>query len=429
MDRLVICGKRPLAGTVQVSGAKNAALPCLAAALLTDEPCTLRRVPKVRDVATMCRLLATLGVSISSADDDAERRLEVTETTNCDAGYHLVRQMRASICVLGPLVAQRRKARVALPGGCQIGHRPIDIHLRGLAALGADIRTDRGDVVVEANTLHGAEISLAGPRGATVTGTCNVLAAACRAKGRSVLRHAAREPEVTDFISLLQKMGARISIDDGSTDRVLEVDGVDELSGFDHAVIGDRIEAATWAAIAAVSNGVVDITGFNPTDAVAVSNCLSQMGVDVEVSESGWRTQTVGQLKNCEIHAKPFPAIPTDCQAQLAAVLTQAVGVSVVKDFVFPERFGYLAELARLGADVERTDVSAIVRGPASLVGTEVLASDLRASAALVVAALAAAGETTIRRIYHLDRGYENLEGKLRALGASVRREADDYQF
>lgn len=428
MDRLVIQGKRPLTGSVTVSGAKNAALPCLAASLLSDEQCELHRVPKVRDVTTMQRLLGSLGVSVSQPEESGSScLLNVRDHSPHEASYHLVRQMRASVCVLGPLVAKRRRARVALPGGCQIGHRPIDIHLKGLAALGADIRIERGDVVVEAPALVGTEIDLSGPRGTTVTGTCNLMAAATLAAGRTVLRNAAREPEVIDFVTLLRSMGARV--DFCSETGVAEIVGVESLGGYSHTVIGDRIEAATWAAIAAATHSQLCINGFESEHGAAVCGWLRVTGVPVEESSSGWIIQPSDNLLAQSVSASPYPGIPTDAQAQLTAVLTQANGVSLIKDGVFPERFGYLAELLRLGADVERTSEGAIVRGPRSLVGAEVLASDLRASAALVIAALAAEGETVIRRVYHLDRGYEQLSEKLHQLGASIRREPDTYAF
>lgn len=425
---------------MRVGGAKNSSLPCLAASLLTREPSTLRRVPQVRDVATMLRLLATLGVASETggtvaAGGDTSVQLRPQEDCSPDtqpshAGYHLVRQMRASVCVLGPLVARRKHARVALPGGCQIGHRPIDLHLQGLAALGADIRFEQGDVIVESERLRGADIDLRGSSGVTVTGTINVVAAATLARGKTVIHNAAAEPEVDDVLVLLRSMGARISASEVGTDgRTIEVDGVEELTGFDHAVIGDRIEAATWAAAVAAVGGEIEVNGFDPAHASTLAEWMRGIGVSIADHGHGWRVRRKDDLVARSLVAAPYPAIPTDCQAQLAAALTQADGESVVRDSVFPERFGYLAELARLGADVTRTPEGAVIRGPSGLIGAEVMASDLRASAALIIAGLAAEGTTSVRRIYHLDRGYERLAEKLSALGADVRREPDEYPY
>lgn len=435
MDRLVIQGGKRLSGSVTVSGAKNAVLPALAASLLTDQPCEIRRVPAVRDVTTMTRLLGTLGVSAEQDLEAHSCKLTAMDTRPCEASYHLVRQMRASICVLGPLVARRGKARVALPGGCQIGHRPIDLHLKGLAALGADVRIERGDVVVDSPSgLKGTVIDLAGPQGPTVTGTCNVLSAAVLASGRSILRNVAREPEVVDFMRLLRAMGARIDADWPAG--ILTVDGCSELGGASHEVIGDRIEAATWAAAAAATGSDIRILGIEPNTATATFDWLASLGVGVDVldglhsDETGWAITAFGrELRAADVVAAPYPGIPTDTQAQFAAVLTQANGKSAVNDTVFPDRFGYIGELYRLGADIRRVPTGAIINGPANLIGADVMASDLRASAALVIAALAAEGETVIRRIYHLDRGYETLDAKLTALGAVAHREEDEYRF
>lgn len=378
----------------------------------------------------MGRLLETLGVHTSFPVDTDVCILHAKDEPNSNADYHLVRQMRASICVLGPLVAKRRYARIALPGGCQIGHRPIDIHLRALTELGADVRTERGDVIVEAKSLTGRDISLAGPNGSTVTGTCNLLAAASLANGSTRLRSASREPEVVDFVRLLNQMGARIEPDESVDGHFSwEVEGVSELKGFDHAVIGDRIEAATWASAVGTAGGDISIRGFDPTYATTVSVWLQTVGLTVDTEDDGWRVASKGALISQDITTAPFPGIPTDCQAQLTAVLTQANGTGVVSDHVFPDRFGHISELARLGANVERIPSGAKIVGKAPLVGAEVMASDLRASAALIVAALAADGRTTIRRVYHLDRGYERIEEKLTAIGGRIQREPDDYLF
>ena len=423
MDRLRIRGGRPLRGTVRVGGSKNESLPCMAASLLVGE-LSLANVPEVRDVATMSRLLRTLGVSASQERDGCV--LHRDESQSHVADYDLVRQMRASVCVLGPLLASRGQARVAMPGGCQIGHRPVDVHLRGLSALGADVRLDRGDIVATASRLRGAEVDLAGPRGSSVTGTCNVLAAATAAEGTTVLRNAAVEPEVVRYGRLLQAMGADIT---GIGTPEIRVTGPAELAGTRHRISGDRIELVTLAAAAAATGGEVTIEGVPPGDADAAAEWLRATGVSIEETDGAWRVAAPAGGVSQSIETAPHPGLPTDVQAQLTAWLTQCRGSASVRDAVFPERFGHLAELARLGADVTRTAEGAVVRGRTDLVGTGVLASDLRASAALVIAGLAAAGETTVRRVYHLDRGYERLDRKLHSLGADVVREPDPMPF
>ena len=428
MDRLDIDGGRPLRGHVLISGAKNAALPAMAAALLTTERCRLHRVPHVRDVGTMRQLLATLGVDASPLAGDA-LTLHVRDETNVAADYQMVRRMRASICVLGPLLARRRRARVALPGGCQIGHRPVDVHLRALAELGADIRLERGDIVAEASHLVGRQLSLAGPLGSTVTGTCNVMAAATLAHGRSVLTDAAREPEVADFGRLLTAMGARI---DGLGTDVVTVEGVTELGGYDHTIIADRIEAATLAAAAAIVPGSrLTLGPLAAGDVTAAHEALTQLGHRSTLTADSWTIAHHPAAQACETRfaTAPHPGLPTDWQAQLTAVLSQTPGTHRVVDAVFPERFGSTGELVRMGAAIERTSDGVLVTGPAPLVGCDVLASDLRASAALVLAGLAADGRTRVRRIYHLDRGYEALETKLAAVGAAITRVRDEHAF
>ena len=424
MDRLDIDGGRPLHGTVAVGGSKNAALPAMAAALLTSEPLRLLGVPDVRDVATMRRLLVSLGVVI---DEDDGLTLTASHLAGHAADYQLVRQMRASICVLGPLVARSGRARVALPGGCQIGHRPVDVHLRALAALGVDLRIERGDIVATADSLGGAELSLAGPFGSTATGTCNALAVASLARGRSILRDAAREPEVVDFGRLLAAMGARI---DGLGTGTLIVDGVRSLGPATHRVIPDRIEAATLAMAAAMVDGSdITLTGVPTADVALIDELLRAAGLRTTRHGDRWQVARRGALLPIEATARPYPGLPTDVQAQLTAVLSQADGVSTIADAVFPERFGHLAELTRLGATLTHRDNRATIVGPSRLIGCDVLASDLRASAALVLAGLAAEGTTRVRRIYHLDRGYDRLERTLAALGAETRRVRDEHAF
>ena len=429
MDRLDLIGGQPLRGTVAVGGAKNAALPAMTAALLTDQPVTLAGVPDVGDVRTMGRLLGTLGVGI--ARDADTLTLHTVDRQPHAADYQLVRQMRASICVLGPLLARRGRARVALPGGCQIGHRPVDRHLHALAALGADIRLERGDIVAEASTLRGATIDLSGPHGSTATGTCNALAAATLARGRSVLTGAAREPEVVDFGRLLTRLGGRV---EGLGTGTIEVDGVESLHGTPeaHRIIPDRIEALTLAMAAGMVDGsAITLAGVEASHLTEAAALLTEIGLQQHHDAAGWHVARRGELRPIEATATPYPGLPTDAQAQLTAVLTQADGTSSVADAVFPERFGHVGELVRLGCVITRTARGVVITGPTagSLVGCDVLASDLRASAALVLAGLAAEGPTRVRRIYHLDRGYDHLERKLAALGARIERVRDEHPF
>ncbi|QDU41365.1 UDP-N-acetylglucosamine 1-carboxyvinyltransferase MurA [Maioricimonas rarisocia] len=422
MDMFVVQGGRPLRGRVAVSGAKNAALPIMAAALATDGPTTLHGVPDLVDVRTMAALLQTLGVAVERAEDGS-LQLEVVDKRPAIAEYELVRRMRASVCVLGPLLGRRGRAAVSLPGGCNIGHRPIDLHLRGLEALGADIRIERGYVVARANRLKGASLYLGGACGSTVTGTCNVMAAAVFAKGTTTIEAAACEPEVEDLGRYLNAMGARIS---GLGTPTLRIDGVDRLEGTTHTVIPDRIEAATLMIAAAMTRGEVTLDNVRLDHMTAVVRKLEEIGVKLQPQPEGAvHIDGTGPLRPADCIALPYPAIPTDVQAQLTALLTQAEGISVVTDKVFPDRFMHVSEMARMGARVRREGQSAIIAGGEPLSGASVMASDLRASAALVLAALAARGESVVRRIYHLDRGYERFEERLRMLGADIRRVVD----
>jgi UDP-N-acetylglucosamine 1-carboxyvinyltransferase len=421
MDMFVVRGGRSLSGEAAVGGAKNAALPIMAAAIAASEPLVLKNVPDLVDVRTQAAVLSQLGVDIDW-DGGNTYGLSVADERPCVASYDLVRKMRASICVLGPLVARRGRACVSLPGGCNIGHRPIDLHLKGLAALGAEIRIEQGYVVAEADRLRGAKIDLQGPYGSTVTGTCNVLTAATLARGTTIIESAACEPEVVDLVACLQRMGARI---EGAGTSRLVIHGVDELGGAVHEIVPDRIEAATLLCAGVITGGRVTVRGVVPQHLASVTEQLQRAGAAIDVEDSAITASVNGALRAAEFAALPYPGVPTDIQAQLTAVLTQAEGTSRVTDGVFPERFMHLPELCRLGADIRRDGATAIIRGQSRLTGANVMASDLRASAALVLAALAAAGETFIRRIYHLDRGYERLEHKLRGLGADVSREFD----
>ncbi len=415
MEKFRIRGGRRLRGEVRVSGAKNAALPCLAATLLTPEPVTLTNLPRVRDILTMERVLSVLGESCTPGD--AETVVVAGDGGAFAAPYELVRTMRASVLVLGPLLARRRRARVALPGGCAIGARPVDLHLEALTRLGAELRVEHGDVVAEApDGLRGAEITF--PR-VTVTGTENLLMASVLARGATVLRNAAREPEVEDLGRLLQAMGATI---DGLGTGVLEIEGVASLRGARHAVIADRIEAGTYVIAAALAGDAVRVAGFEPRHIAALLAALDEAGVACGVEADAVVVPPPRPPRAVSLTTAEYPGFATDLQAQFLALMTQADGESVVTEAIFENRFQHVLELKRLGARVEVDGRAARVSGPAPLQGTTVMASDLRASAALVLAGLVASGETVVDRIYHLDRGYQAMEVKLNALGAEIER-------
>jgi UDP-N-acetylglucosamine 1-carboxyvinyltransferase len=429
MDRFNISGPTPLVGRVRASGAKNAALPAVAAALLTDEPVILHRVPKVRDLRTMRRLLDHLGVGSEEREEPeapgGESALVLRRarpTSPGDAPYDLVKTMRASVLVLGPLLARHGFARVSLPGGCAIGVRPIDQHLKGLAALGADVRLAHGYVETRADRLTGTRFRFDLP---TVTGTENLLLAACLARGTTVLDNCAREPEVADLARLLNAMGARIS---GAGGETIVVDGVDELGGATHTVIPDRIEGGTYLIGAALTGGDVLLERASAADLAPLLDKLAEVGVEIEVSREGIRARALpanGLLRARDVDTAPHPGFPTDLQAQYMALMTRAEGTSTIRETVFENRFQHAPELARMGADVAVDGGSARVHGPTALTGAAVMATDLRASACLVLAGVAAEGTTVVDRIYHLDRGYEGMELKLQALGARVARIAE----
>ena len=427
MDMFVIRGGKPLQGRVRVGGAKNAALPMLAASIMADTPVTLHDVPELVDVSTLSQLLGSLGVLVERRDDGS-MQLEVIDESPVVADYELVRRMRASICVLGPLLARRGQACVSLPGGCAIGDRPIDLHLKGLQALGADVRIERGYVMASCSHLKGARVFLGGSFGSTVTGTCNVMAAAALADGVSTIEFAACEPEVVDVGNLLNAMGARI---EGLGTPFLRIEGVPRLQGAEHTVIPDRIEAATFLIAGAVTRGDITVDNVCPEHLSAVFDRLEAVGVPLILKESpdggrcSLRVTAPERLRAAECSALPYPGLPTDVQAQFMALLSLADGISVVTDKVFPDRFMHIPELVRLGARVHHDGPSAIINGVERLSGACVMASDLRASAALVLAAMAADGETVIRRIYHLDRGYQQFEERLNLLGADIRRVND----
>ena len=469
MDMFVIRGGKPLAGRVRVDGAKNSALPIMAAALLADGPTVLHDVPDLVDVRTLAELLQSLGLRVERRADRS-LALEVIDDRPVVAEYELVRKMRASFCVLGPLLARRGRACVSLPGGCNIGDRPIELHLKGLRALGADIRVEKGYVIAEVTRLHGNRIYLGGPFGSTVTGTCNVMSAAVLAEGETIIEAAACEPEVIDLGNMLNAMGANIS---GLGTPFLRIEGVERLTGVEHTVIPDRIEAATLMVAAAITGGSVEIENVRLTHLTAVIEKLREIGVRIELCDTeptpierlnaidallGSLESDVGQVSNLpailpqragwkpapraetdpvirvdgpidvravDATALPYPGLPTDVQAQFMSLLCLAKGISVVTDKVFPDRFMHASELVRLGATIRREGPSAIISGVRQFSGACVMASDLRASAALVLAGLAAEGETVVKRIYHLDRGYEAFERKLNHLGADIRRVED----
>jgi UDP-N-acetylglucosamine 1-carboxyvinyltransferase len=431
MDVFVIEGGRRLEGRARVNGSKNAALPLMAAALLTDEPVRLRDLPALADVRNMRGLLAELGCCrVNEGEAEAGEVYRTVDPSISHARYDIVRTMRASVCVLGPLLARRGTARAAMPGGCAIGERPIDLHLRGLAALGARVSMSRGDVVLEApeGRLRGARVFLGGPFGSTVLGTANVMSAATLARGRTVIESAACEPEIVDLAGMLGGMGARI---EGAGSPRITVDGVESLGGVEHRVIPDRIEAGTLMCAAALTNGSVTLENCPLDVLMAVTDRLGAVGVHVREMESADAMRATARvtcervLRAVEVTTQPHPGFPTDLQAQLMALLCVAEGNSVVTEKVFPERFLHVPELARMGAKLYRSGPTVVVTGVRRLVGAPVMASDLRASASLVLAGLAAEGTTVVRRVYHLDRGYERLEERLGALGARIERRGE----
>ena len=418
MDSLLIRGGVPLHGEVQISGAKNAVLPIMAASLLTPEQCVIHNVPHLEDVRTMVRILQSLGAKVQF---DGQSITASAERVKDMADYDLVRKMRGSICVLGPLLGRLRRAKVSLPGGCVIGTRPIDLHLKGMEALGAKVKTAAGYVRATAKTFKGAEVFLGGRAGPTVLGTANLLMASVLAPGRTLIESAACEPEVCDLAKFLNAMGAKI---EGAGSPTITITGVKKLHGAEHKVIPDRIEAATYAVASVVTKGEITLRGAQAGHLNAVIDKLREVGVKTEVGRGRITFKRGRTLKPVDITTLPYPGFPTDMQAQMMALLTQIPGISIITERIFEARFTHAAELARLGADVAIEGPSAIVKGGRPLSGAPVMASDLRASAALVVAGLVASGITQVNRIYHLDRGYERMEEKLADLGARVQRVA-----
>jgi UDP-N-acetylglucosamine 1-carboxyvinyltransferase len=418
MDKLVIRGGEPLLGTIRVSGAKNAALPCMAAALLTDEPVILENIPQVRDIETTRNLLAAMGAEVELGYGRAQHRTTIhCKTLSApEASYELVKTMRASTLVLGPLVARCGHARVSLPGGCAIGSRPIDLHIKGLERLGAKITQDHGYVEATTQRLKGAEIVF---DKITVTGTEDLLMAATLAEGETIMQHCAREPEVADLAALLNKMGAKI---EGAGTSIIRVQGVTKLHGARHRIIPDRIEAGTFIIAAVLTAGDLNITGCDPQHLGALMAKLAEVGVKSKQNFDSVRVMGDNPLAASDMVTEEYPGFPTDMQAQFMALATQAEGTSIITENIFENRFMHAQELTRMGANIKIEGRRAIVRGRSPLSAAAVLASDLRASASLVLAALVADGETIIDRVYHLDRGYENIEEKLRGVGAQIRR-------
>ena len=418
MDALIIQGGARLRGKIRVNGSKNAALPLMAASILTDAPVTLREVPHLSDIASMRQLLTALGVK-NEHHADGSMVMQVVNSSVSSADYSLVSKMRASICTMGPLLAKRKVARVSMPGGCAIGDRPIDLHLRGMQALGAKMTLDKGDIILHADRLIGAEIFLGGNFGSTVLGTANVMSAATLAKGTTVIESAACEPEITDLANLLIQMGAKIT---GAGSPRIIIEGVEELHGVDYTIIPDRIEAGTFMVAAAITNGEVELDNVRLEHLLAVVDKLRQIGVIVEKTPTGCIVSSIRRLNATSITTQPYPGFPTDLQAQFMALLCLADGNSIVTEKIYPDRFLHVAELSRLGAHLHKEASTVVIEGERELIGAQVMASDLRASAALVLAGLVARGETTVSRVYHIDRGYEKIETRLNALGAKIKR-------
>ena len=419
MDKFLIRGGRPLHGRIEISGAKNSALPCLAATLLTAETVTLHNVPYVKDLITQRRLLEDLGATVLTPELRTQK-ITAAHIQTFEASYELVKTMRASVLALGPLLSRFGKAKVSLPGGCAIGTRPIDLHLKAFEKLGASVSLESGDVVATApkGRLTGADIEF---EKVTVTGTENVMMAAVLADGRTTIRNAAREPEIEDLADLLSKMGAKI---EGAGTDTITIDGGEALGGAEHTIIPDRIETGTFITAAAITGGEVEIAKCRPDHIEAVIAKLRETGVEIDIANK--ETLNVRRhprgLVGRDVTTEPHPLFPTDMQAQYMALMTQAEGTSEITETIFENRFMHASELIRMGADIHISGNHATVKGPTRLTGARVIASDLRASASLVLAALAADGETLIDRVYHIDRGYETIVRKFRSLGADIER-------
>ena len=413
MDKIVISGGRPLHGDVQISGAKNAALPVLTAALLTKKTCTFSNIPDLVDIKTTCKLLRNMGVEIEGA---GTVKISAEKITNSVAPYDLVKTMRASILVLGPLVARTGRARVSLPGGCAIGARPVNLHIKALQDMGATVDLQGGYIEARADRLKGADIYFDLP---TVTGTENIMMAATLAEGTTVLNNAAREPEIVNLAEVLKGMGAKIN---GAGTDVITITGVSKLSGTEAAIIPDRIEAGTFMIAAGITGGEINVRGCIPQHLEALINKLRDTGMKIHPIEGGLRVAAGSKIASVDVKTIPHPGFPTDLQAQIMAYMCVGSGLSVITETVFENRFMHVSELIRMGADITIQGGSAVVRGVPALNGAQTMATDLRASASLILAALVARGTTEISRVYHIDRGYENIEKKFSALGADIKR-------
>ena len=416
MDKILIHGGRPLSGSIKISGSKNSALPILAATLLTREPCILHRVPDLSDTHYMLQILMHLGAQVERASGTVTVNAEKIESI---APYEVVRKMRASVCVLGPLLGRCNEATVSLPGGCVIGDRPIDLHLKGFEALGAAVRVEGGNVKVFAPKLTGAVVNLTGKFGPTVLGTDNVMMAAVLADGITVIEGAATEPEVVDLADFLNKMGAKI---EGAGTRRLIIEGVKELHGAEHDVIPDRIEAGTFLVAGAIAGKGVTIKRVVRDHLSAVTDALIACGYQIQWADNAITVLPNGTAQPIELATQPYPGFPTDMQAQMCALLSTTEGISVITENIFPQRYMHVAELKRMGAHMQLEGATAVIQGVERLFGAPVMASDLRASAALVLAGLKAEGRTEVSRVYHIDRGYEHLDEKLSEIGAHIER-------
>jgi UDP-N-acetylglucosamine 1-carboxyvinyltransferase len=416
MDKILIHGGRPLSGSIKVSGSKNSSLPILAATLLTQEPCVVHGVPDLSDTHYMLQILTYLGAQVERASGTVSVTAEKIQSV---APYDVVRKMRASICVLGPLLGRCKEATVSLPGGCVIGDRPIDLHLKGFEALGAAVRVEGGNIKVFAPKLTGAVVNMHGKCGPTVLGTDNVMMAAVLADGVTVVEGAAQEPEVVDLANFLSKMGAKI---EGAGTRRIIIEGVPTLRGAEHRVIPDRIEAGTFLVAGAICGQGITVNRVEPEHVRSVTDALATCGFPIQIADHAISVLPNGQASSLELETKPYPGFPTDMQAQMCALLSTSKGTSFVTDNIFPQRYMHVAELKRMGAQMQMQDATAMIDGVDRLLGAPVMASDLRASAALVLAGLKAEGVTEVSRVYHIDRGYERLDEKLSELGAHIER-------
>lgn len=416
MDKIIVHGGAELSGSVRISGSKNSALPILAATLLTKEQCIISRVPDLSDIHYMLTILSELGCEVERASGTVTVKAEKVIT---DAPYDIVRKMRASVCILGPLLGREKEATVSLPGGCIIGDRPIDLHLRGFEALGAAVLVQSGNVKVLAPELRGATINLRGKFGSTVLGTDNVMMAAVLAEGTTVIDGAAEEPEVEDLANFLIKMGAKI---EGAGTRRIIVEGVKELHGAEHDVIPDRIEAGTFLIAAAIIGKEVTVKRADPAHLKALIDPLVEAGYEIATGKDYVTLKQGGARRALKLETQPYPGFPTDMQAQMCALLATTEGISAITETVFPQRYMHVAELKRMGANIDLEGATAVITGVPKLSGAPVMASDLRASAALVLAGLRAEGTTEINRVYHIDRGYESIDEKLNSLGAHIER-------